>query len=296
MADSEAVIREQIQRGGDLSIPLDARPPMSPGMDQYGGGRVTCRDNQAITPQAKADVGRDETDLRLPPGAFVTSRTAPIQVIRGESQSSPVEVLEHVGGEGKATSADTRSPTFAERPAPSDNDHVGIASAGVYTESYESHASARLADEPTRSPHGVGVQPPPPMTDPPVDVTPPPVQPPPEEYAPATEQPVQQPTPPIAAAAAPPKPSKKRVVLSSAGMGRINAKVHEIAVSDSLVVLGFIDDDNTVIVEPPFCDDLEVRYEDQVYPCAYRGMTFEMTIPGYQGVPMLMVVLVRLDR
>jgi hypothetical protein len=80
-------------------------------------------------------------------------------------------------------------------------------------------------------------------------------------------------------------------------MGRIQAKVDLVAISETLVVLGFIDDDDTVIIEPPAKGKesvVRVTYEEKYYDCHYFGFT--VTVPMHldnRKVPIFLVVLVR---
>ncbi len=79
-------------------------------------------------------------------------------------------------------------------------------------------------------------------------------------------------------------------------MGRVRAKVGMVAVSETVIVLGYLDDDETTIVEPPISGSettIGVKYKDHEYQCHYYGFTFEMLLPTFGEVPMLMVVLVR---
>lgn len=88
---------------------------------------------------------------------------------------------------------------------------------------------------------------------------------------------------------------KYKVLLSSDKMGRHRLRVNKFAVSESVVVLGYVDDDDSVIVEPPISsgqsDTISVTHAGQTYVCVYYGFTFDLAIDGRD---MLLVVLVRI--
>jgi hypothetical protein len=89
---------------------------------------------------------------------------------------------------------------------------------------------------------------------------------------------------------------KIRVTLRSDKMGTHRIKVNKLSISDTVIVLGYIDDDDAVIVEPPLSTDKEdtltIEHGKEKYICLYYGFTSEMQVDGY---PMLLVVLVRKD-
>jgi hypothetical protein len=87
------------------------------------------------------------------------------------------------------------------------------------------------------------------------------------------------------------------VVLSSPTIGRHRLKVAQVLVSQSLVILAYVDDDDSTIYEPPRSVDgqqIVVEYEGQSHPCVYMDMN--VTQPSLNGdQQLLLVVLVRVD-
>jgi len=96
--------------------------------------------------------------------------------------------------------------------------------------------------------------------------------------------------------AAPPvkKPKKTAVTLSSPQMGRLRVKVDFLSISGSVIALGYIDDDDTTIIEPPVCQEenpLTVEVGADRYACLSGDWSFESETGGQK---VLWVVLVRL--
>ena len=243
--------------------------------------------------------GQDATDLRLPAGAAVASRVSNTQAIEVQ----------------RVTFGEKGQPAQVENQAPVDLStvvHEGSRPKVVPSEmhrdaSLDFGAEAQGITVPSAE-HGIGVQPTKRAVVSPsdalavadadtavvsVDVTPAPPQVPPVQLEPKLAG-----DPAVVAIPASPSPAKVRVTLSSNKMGRHRVRVDKLAISDSVVVLGYIDDDDddAVIVEPPIsegnADTITVTAENQTVTCVYYGMTAEMVIDNR---PMLLVVLVRTD-
>lgn len=95
-----------------------------------------------------------------------------------------------------------------------------------------------------------------------------------------------------------PAPVKRvSVVLSSPTIGRHRLKVAQVLISESLVVLAYVDDDDSTIYEPPRSTEgqtIIVEYEGRAYTCVYMDMN--VTQPSLAGDhQLLLVVLVRVD-
>jgi hypothetical protein len=92
----------------------------------------------------------------------------------------------------------------------------------------------------------------------------------------------------------PPRPKKTTVVLASDRMGKLRAKVDYVGLDDKCIALGYIDDDDSSVIEPPLCGSdapLTVEIASVSYACIYGGWTF--TAPGPLG-QVFWVVLARL--
>ncbi len=90
------------------------------------------------------------------------------------------------------------------------------------------------------------------------------------------------------------KPKKQAVTLSSPQMGRLRVKVDFLSISGSVIALGYIDDDDTTIIEPPVCSNenpLTVEIGADKYKCLSGDWSFESEAGGQK---VLWVVLVRL--
>lgn len=338
MPPTEAEIRAQMLRGSDMSIPLGQRPPMSlPAHDveMCKDSQVVNPVSKAevlapgegflSVPSGAATLDR-RSEIRVEKGVEV-----------GVDAKGPEEVssIKHVGGEGKPTASSNKEPTFAARPKPADPEMDIGAQAGVveeYKDPYKevimaaaeeadnirgvpaykadsaklSHSdkvsaerkaaeeivevrSAELSEEArvVEAPRSTATRPASSEDDLTKAVT--------EEVMAELKLRAREQAEQVAAV----KGLKKQTVsLSSPTMGRVRAKVGMIAVSKTVVVLGYLDDDDTAIIEPPVSGSetvIEVGYGDHTFKCHYYGFTFEMMLPAFGDVPMLMVVLVRAD-
>lgn len=283
---SEVQIRTQLQRGMDLSVPLESRSPMTPAAK----GTVICRDSQHVTPQARAKISEDREHASG--GRAIIDHSAPILVQRGEG--ADFEYLGAVGGENHREQIESTEPvTFADRPDASDGDY------GIRPDSEQSPQlqRGRLVGG---AEHGIGIATAPESADPETAKPAP-------QFSKSASAP---PSAPVSGAPAPPtlpkapQPvestvtqaptiQKQTVILRSPGMGKVRVKVAHVAVSDSIIVLGYIDDEESLIAEPPVCDDLEVTVGGETYSCAYREFTCEWKVPGTPD--MLLVVLIRVS-
>jgi len=80
-------------------------------------------------------------------------------------------------------------------------------------------------------------------------------------------------------------------------MWRHRLSVDKFSVSEAMFILGYIDDEDSVIVEPPvttagaeLTDVITITRGDQSFDVVYYGFTAEMQVDGHQ---MLLVVLIR---
>lgn len=118
--------------------------------------------------------------------------------------------------------------------------------------------------------------------------------------APEVRQPAATPTAavvsvPVQGPPAMTRPKRTAVTLSSDTMGRLRVKVDFLSVSASVIALGYIDDDDTTVIEPPRCDidhPLTVDVGADRYSCLSGDWSFESEIGGLK---VLWVVLVRLS-
>ncbi len=88
------------------------------------------------------------------------------------------------------------------------------------------------------------------------------------------------------------------VQLSSPTIGRHRLKVAQVLVSATVVVLAYVDDDDSTIYEPPETGDgqaITVEYDGQVYQCAYLGQSVSQPVLN-SDQQLLLVVLVRVDQ
>jgi hypothetical protein len=124
-----------------------------------------------------------------------------------------------------------------------------------------------------------------------VPFSPPPVNPPRWTSAPATVVPL---APAPVAPVAPVVPAARvPIVLESPKMGRHRLRVDLFSVSETLVVIGYDTNADTVIVEPPtgtINDPITVTHNGQAYSCACLGFTADVSIAGRD---LLLLVLVR---
>jgi hypothetical protein len=88
--------------------------------------------------------------------------------------------------------------------------------------------------------------------------------------------------------------TRTKVAISSPTMGKIQARVDALSISDTIIILGFIEDDDTIVIEPPAtgaASIVTVEANGISYDCHYFGFTTKLSMPL---VPqMLLVVLVR---
>lgn len=262
-----------------------------------------CKDDpNRINKLAKAEVvkaGEDKTSLKLPSGAAATSRGSSPAVIAVERQIGEGLDVE-VGGSCDMAQV-VRPENTQEGKHPVGEMHKDAS----VTHGIEAMAVTHAPNEPE---HSVGVQPTvravahlgahnPPQPQAAAQAVParPPAR---QDVAPLppAQPPVQVQEPQLGEQTMP-RPKKTRVVLESARMGRHRIRVDKYAVSDTMVVLGYIDDDDAAIVEPPVAegqdDVVRVTLEQTTYTCLYYGFTFEMQVDGH---PMLMVALVLVDK
>lgn len=262
-----------------------------------------CKDDpNRINKLAKADIvrdGEDKTDLKLPSGVAVTARLSSPATIAVERQVG--DGLSVEGGGQCDMSQVVRPENTLEGKHPVGEMHKDAAA----THGIEAMAVTERQPEPE---HNVGVQPTvravahlgahnPPQPAAAAQATP--VQPPPHQsVAPQPPpQPAVQVQEPQLQSYQQPRPKKTRVLMESPRMGRHRIRVDKYAISDTLLVLGYIDDDDAAIVEPPVAEDREdvvrVTIDQTTYTCLYYGFTFEMQVDGH---PMLMVALVLVDK
>ena len=268
---TEQAIRSQMARGMDTSVPLADREPTTPRVQ----GVVTCDDRRMLSKHGQASYvkpGEDTTELRLPSNAAVIDRNAPVQVIRGEEAGAPVEVMEQVGG---TIRSEPQNIVYADRPPPAD---LGVAQPDVQ-QPYE--YGIGVANDPGRSATQLGdIQPirdageaqtGVPMSDNPMTQV-------------VREQKV----------GGQPKVHRKAITIASDRMGRHRVRVVIASVSDSNVVLGYLNTDDETIIEPPMADQenpLTITIDGKAYKCVSYGLTNEFTFAGY---PLLQVVLPRI--
>lgn len=208
-------------------------------------------------PGALAQRSSFDSGLPLPAGASVISRNAPIQVVGDSGQ--PMGVITKVGSEDIPRPV----PTYAARPPGSYPEGMGPAAMGAI----------EAVPQPDVRP-AITVRHELPQPDQLVQsvIT---------SVNPAAQAPV---------AAAPVVRSKTKVRLSNPGMGKITTFVDGLGVSDSLVILAYLEDGTANIVEPPDCTEdnpVIIEAAGKVYRCLYGGWT--ATLDGR-----MLVVLVRL--
>ncbi len=295
-------------------VPLSERTSLSPSLDE-GPAVVTCNDGRPMyrlpgfgdDPKATTKCEMVEHDSQLPSevvgkkGASVIGRSdtpeqaIPVQRIDLElgTIDNEVPVMSKLGTDSAAPPANA---PIAARPRAADG-AVGVAQPDI-----------TVTPGPSAE-HGVGVQPvertvtqlgtgrvPAPQEkrasgefDPSIlaRASRPPVQ---MEGPVRQEQTVSTPAPGRA------RGPKKRVKLSSQSMGTHRIKVDYVGVSEVCVVLGYVDDDDANIVEPPLCkrdDPIIVEIDGQgSCPCAYYGMSSYMEV---EGAVLFLVVLTRVD-
>jgi len=268
--------------------------------------------------------GEDQTELRLPSGASVASREGDLSDIRVDqvTVNDDGTVSREEGVRNCAMSSIVNPENAAQAPQgvlhKDASLEMGVEAMGI---------TVRPPAPKTAAEHGVGVQPvrrssahldaetpvnvqgqeaktaheevaPEPEKAPPTDVTP-------AMPGPEMAQTVAATTGGSGMAAlnglrvassTSPSAERIKIIMESERMGRHRLRVNKLAISDQLVVLGYVDDDDAVIVEPPISqepsDCLTVSHEGNTYPCVYYGFTFEMRVDGHE---MLLVVLVRVD-
>lgn len=268
---TEQAIRVQMARGMDTSVPLADREPTTPRVQ----GMVTCADRRQMSKHGQASYvkpGEDTTDLRLPASAAVIDRNAPVQVIRGEEAGAPVEVLEQIGG---TIRSEPGNVVYADRPPPAD---LGVAQPdvqqpyeyGIGVANDSGRSTALLGDiQPIRDAGEAqtGVA----MSDNPMTQV-------------VREQKV----------GGQPKVHRKAITIASDRMGRHRIRVVIASVSETNIVLGYLNTDEETIIEPPMADQeepLTVTIDGKSYKCASYGLTNEFTFAGF---PLLQVVLPRI--
>jgi len=271
-AASEQAIRSQMARGLDTAVPLDNREPTTPRVR----GVVACADKRLMPKHGQANYvkqGEDATELRLPSNAAVIDRNAPVQVIRGEEAGAPVEVMKQVGPAVK--SADAREVVYADRPPPAD---LGVAHPdfeqdyqyGVGVPAGQERQTALLGEiQPIRDAGEA------------------------QTGDPMPENPLTQ-SVRETHVGAPPKVSRKAITIASDKMGRHRVRVVIASVSETTVVLGYLNTDEETIIEPPMADKdspLSITVDGKTYKCASYGLTNEYTFAGF---PLLQVVLPRI--
>lgn len=209
---------------------------------------------------AATKVAFEEGSLPLPAGATVISRTAPIPVVSEEGRSPGV--VTHVGSEN----APRQPVVFAARDPSAYVETVGVrpdVELPVQEQRRQTFPVASPRDVmPQPAARQAVVQPPQPAVQP--------------QVQPATYAPVAR--------------SKTKVRLSNPGMGKITTFVDSVGISDSLIILAYVEDGTANIVEPPDCDaenPVAIDVNGQTYKCMYGG--WSATLDGRT-----LVVLVRI--
>ncbi len=258
-----------------------------------------CNDSASrIHEKARADIvkpGEDKTALRLPNNATVVSRNSPLETIAVQR-----DVSFELGGVavGETQSLDMHTICNMEKAAQ------------INTAPLHRDASSDFGEGAgVNIENGVGVQP---TLRSNTLLSSPVIQPQqkaarqrviPQQQVPRTEtiavgaMPRQPASTVIAAQPAAPTPppvDKIKLTMRSDRMGTHRLRVNKLSVSDTLLIIGYIDDDDAVIVEPPVknsADDiLTIIVDDKTYKCQHYGFTADMLVDGRQ---MLLVVLVR---
>ena len=316
---SESELRGQYAAGNDMSVPIDSRPATSPlvhGVVIADASRPVRRGKITSAADAvDADFSDPGSRLAKPANATVIGRATaalpPIQVQRFDAElpmghnmvSEDAPVLPKTGAVvDTASSAPVRPGSDSIIGVASPDVQIGDSDQGINA------ASGRLIRQETRlttlSPVNEGVQPPPVKV---AEVTPSPTPPPPAQLQPATGQVTEAPA--VAPAAQPEpqvvvrevrvqapieRPKKQTVKISSERLGNHRVKVDFVGISDTVLVLSYIDDDDAQIFEPPFTPSdeplLMVTVGDKTYPCAYYEFSVEMT---YGPFKVFQVILAR---
>jgi len=256
-----------------------------------------CKDGMHFRPEERAKrvkAGQDLTQLRLPGGASVISHNDPIRVIRpvegtgddGTPEEFAISTFEAPELDVERVSPDPSNyaarPEAADTSAPDVEQHVGGVPTQRSTTLLSKTADVNSDEATTRS--GASVAPAKPKKKPWTNRT---------RVNPKADQP-QAETPEVATTTTPTK--KKSIVLASPTMGRVRLKVPYVAVSDSVVIIGYVDDDDAQIVEPPAVglgdtdNHIQVTYDGDTYACAYLGFTAEA---NFGGEDLFLVVLIR---
>jgi hypothetical protein len=231
---------------------------------------IELSDRQQLPPAMRADrVDPLSAGGAIPmKGVSVISRDAPIVVQRQtESSSDSVLAMQSVGSiETVGTGQRTPEATYAERPGGYADDHL-----------IKQAISAENSIGVTTTPRAVTVVPSPEPQRVVQRITQQPV-------IPSVTVGVQQTTQQVVS-----HRPKTRVRLSNAGMGKLTVSVQQLAVSDTLVILGYPKDADN-IAEPPLCDaesPVIVQVGAETYKCMFGGWTAEMG-------DLFLVVLVRI--
>lgn len=233
-----------------------------------GGSIFYCQDRHSTTDVKRVKPGEDTTDLQLPADAAVIDRNAPIAVCRSDPTAGPispssVETIQFVGGQGSPATVNPDPVVYAERPPPSDK------AIGMYAD----------------------------ITERPIDREAPDVVIPEAPVPPQETVSIRPPAQAAPVVAVPSRVAKKKVTIRNASMGRIQAKVDLVSISDTLIMLGFVDDDDAVIVEPPAKGSTEaviITYEGVEYTCYYFGFTTSLDIRlDSRDAPIFLVVFNR---
>jgi hypothetical protein len=230
---------------------------------------IELSDRQQLPPAMRAD----RVDPLSPGGSIpmkgvsVISRDAPIAVQRQtDGSSDSILAMQSVGSiQTVGTGRPAAEPTYATRPEGYADDHL-----------IKQAVSAENSIGVTTAPRAVTVID---RSEPVVQrVTPQPVQPAPVQVG------VQQTTQQVVT-----HRPKIRVRLSNASMGKLTVSVQQLAVSDTLIILGYPKDADN-IAEPPLCDaesPVMVQVGTDNYKCMFGGWTAEMG-------DLFLVVLVRI--
>lgn len=294
-------------------VPISQRTSLGPSLDE-GPAVVQCNDGRPLyripgygdDPKATTRCEVAEHDAKLPPEVMGTRGVSVISRSDTPQQQIPVQRIDLEAGTIDNDSpilsklgSDSRHPVdapIASRPPAADG-QVGIARPDItVTHGHMEHGVGAPTLERTVTEVGHAQAPGPVERvasrefDPSIlaRASRPPVQ----VEGPMREEQVvssSAPAPKIASV-------KKRVALSSRSMGTHRVKVDYVGVSETCVVLGYVDDDDTSIVEPPLSrkdDPITVAIDGQgSCSCAYYGMSTYMDLAG---VPLFLVVLTRVD-
>jgi hypothetical protein len=238
-------------------------------MEQLGtpvDGTFVCRDI-ALSKEALADRMND-TSHASGRGSIIR-RDAPILVAKDNGEQYMLEKV----GSGQAREAKTfTSPRQDATP-------------GAIKPSFE-----------VRPEHGIGVMNTPrkvASTAPQITVkTVETVQPPPPTPIPVVTNPTVVAQPDVTQYAVAPvvKKAKKTITIKNPSLGKMRIRVDHLAISETLVIIGYDDVEDANIVEPPLCTPdypLVVTYEDKSYNCMFGEWTAKMD-------NIFLVVLVRI--